>query len=152
MRTTVGFYGIGVYHPKVSENIGTLWRHAWLYGADFIFTVGRRYTKQATDTVKAPMMVPLYHYEDFDDFNDHLPFGCPIVCVELAPKAAALPDVTHPDRAAYLLGAEDHGIPAALLVGRQTIQIPAVRPQSMNVAVAGTLVMYDRFLKRGGKR
>lgn len=34
-----GFFGIGVYQIKRSENIGTLWRSAYILGASFIFTI-----------------------------------------------------------------------------------------------------------------
>jgi len=146
---TRGFFGIGVYHPKTEENIGTLWRHAYLYGADFIFTIGRRYRKQATDTPKTYRHIPLYHYETYEDFTVHLPFGARLVCVELDASAHALPATNHPDQAVYLLGAEDHGIPASILAGHQVVQIPSLRSESMNVAVSGTMVMYDRFVKRG---
>lgn len=30
-----GYYGIGIYHPKTTENVGTLWRSAHNFGADF---------------------------------------------------------------------------------------------------------------------
>lgn len=142
-----GYFGIGVYHPKTQENIGTLWRHAKLYGADFIFTIGHRYKKQASDTSNTSLHIPLYNYVDYQDFKDHLPYNCPVVCVELAENAQSLPEVNHPERAVYLLGAEDHGIPSEILKGKQIIQIPSVEPQSMNVSVSGTLIMYDRFIK-----
>lgn len=142
-----GYFGIGVYHPKTQENIGTLWRHAKLYGADFIFTIGRRYKKQASDTSNTSLHIPLYNYTDYQDFKDHLPYNCRVVCVELAESAQSLPDVIHPERAVYLLGAEDKGIPSEILKGKRVIQIPALEAQSMNVAVSGTLVMYDRFIK-----
>lgn len=35
-----GYFGIGVYHSKNADNIGTLWRSAAIFGADFIFTNG----------------------------------------------------------------------------------------------------------------
>lgn len=145
-----GYFGIGVYHPKTAENIGTLWRHAYLYGADFLYTIGRRYQPQASDTARAYRHIPLYHYLTFDDFYDRLPYGARLVCIELDTKAAPLPEANHPQQAVYLLGAEDHGLPKEILFGHQTIQIPALREQSMNVAVAGTLVMYDRYLKERG--
>lgn len=147
-----GYFGIGVYLPKTEENIGTLWRHARLYGADFIFTIGRRYRKQASDTSNTQLHIPLYHYEDYTDFENHLPTNCPVVCVELAEGSQSLPDVNHPERAVYLLGAEDRGIPEEILKGKQVIQIPSIEPQSMNVAVSGTLVMYDRLVKATHKK
>lgn len=145
---TRGYFGIGVYRPKATVNIGTLWRHAWLYGADFIFTIGARYRHQPGDTVKAPRQIPLYAYDEFDEFAGSLPHGCQIVCVEQALDAKPLHATHHPERAAYMLGAEDSGIPPALMVGRQKIVIPSVEAASMNVANAGTLVMYDRHVKQ----
>lgn len=142
-----GYFGIGVYHPKTEENIGTLWRHARLYGADFIFTIGRRYRKQPSDTSNTSLHIPLYNYVDYEDFHSHLPYNCPVICVELSDHAHQLPDVTHPERAIYLLGAEDHGIPPEIMKGKQVIEIPSRETQSMNVAVSGTLIMYDRFVK-----
>lgn len=40
------YFGIGIYHVKNEENIGTLWRSANISGADFIFTIDRRYNGQ----------------------------------------------------------------------------------------------------------
>ena len=145
-----GYFGIGVYMPKWEANIGTLWRHARLYGADFIFTVGARYKKQPTDTSDTPKHTPLFEYSDWQDFKAHLPKGCRIVCIEQATGAPLLPDFTHPERAVYLLGAEDKGLPKEVMFGGDSdhiIQIPSLEPQSMNVSAAGTLIMYDRFVK-----
>lgn len=142
-----GFFGIGVYEPKWDSNIGTLWRHARLYGADFIFTIGKRYKKQPTDTSDTPRHIPLYSYKDTDDFMDHLPQGCELVCIEQCVDSKSLPSYCHPERAVYLLGAEDHGIPLETLGGNTVVEIPAKEAQSMNVSVAGTLVLYDRFVK-----
>lgn len=143
-----GYFGIGVYHPKTEENIGTLWRHANNFEADFIFTIGRRYRKQASDTSNTTRHIPLYNYADFEDFYSHMPYDCQLVCVELHELSKSLPEFEHPERAIYLLGAEDHGIPEEVLVrGQHILEIPTARPQSMNVAVSGTLVMYDRFNK-----
>ena len=49
-----GYFGIGVFHGKNEQNIGTLWRSANIMGADFIFTIGKRYSRQCTDTMKTP--------------------------------------------------------------------------------------------------
>jgi tRNA(Leu) C34 or U34 (ribose-2'-O)-methylase TrmL len=143
-----GFFGIGVYHPKTTENIGTLWRSAYLFGADFIFTVGARYHKQPSDTPDTSKHIPLYTYADLDDLVAHLPARSDLVCVELAEKAKELNESHHPERAVYLLGAEDYGIPQDFLVGHQTVIIPTEKTWSMNVAVAGSIVMYDRYVKQ----
>lgn len=144
---TRGYFGIGVYEPKFGDNIGMLWRHARLYGANFIFTVGKRYSKEPTDTSNTPRHTPLYHYVDLADLESHLPRGCELILIEQAEGSELLSDARHPDRAIYLLGSEDHGLPEALLASYRLFEIPSKQPQSMNVSAAGTLIMYDRFVK-----
>lgn len=140
-----GYFGIGVYHPKTTENIGTLWRSAHNFGADFIFTIGRRYKKQPSDTTKAVRHVPLYEYQSFDDLKEHLPRGSNIVFIEQTEGAKNLKEVTHPETAVYILGAEDEGVPEELMSGYPTVFIDT--PMCLNVAVAGSVVMYDRSIK-----
>ncbi len=148
-----GFFGIGVYHPKTEHNIGTLLRSAQNMGAAFVFTVGRRYQKQATDTGNATMHLPSYHHDTLDDLIRHLPHATPLVGVELDPRATMLADYRHPERAAYLLGAEDHGLPPAVIDRcHSLVQIESDSPRSMNVAVAGSIVMYHRLLQQRARR
>ncbi|MHC4621254.1 MAG: RNA methyltransferase [Planctomycetota bacterium] len=143
-----GYLGIGVYHPKTQHNIGTLWRHAYLYGAAFIFTIGHRYSKQCSDTQKTHRHIPLFQYEDLAAFINSRVYDCQIVAVELHQSSVSLPEFKHPKRAIYILGAEDHGLPTDVLsIAHQIVQIPTPKPQSMNVATAGSIVMYDRYVK-----
>lgn len=140
-----GYFGIGIYHPKTTENIGTLWRSAHNFGADFIFTIGKRYQKQASDTTKAERHVPLYEYVTYEDFKNNLPKGCQIVFIEQTDKAKDLKDTSHPEACVYVLGAEDQGVPEELMKGHQVTFIDT--PMCLNVAVAGSIVMYDRSIK-----
>jgi len=142
-----GYFGIGVYRPKFEVNLGTLWRHAHLYGAAFMFTVDADRTRQQpSDTTKNFRHAPLFNWNKADLW---LPFNCSLVAVELSDTAVSLPEFRHPDRAVYLLGAEDDGLPQDILRAADfIIQIPALEAQSMNVATAGTIVMYDRHTKR----
>ena len=105
------YFGIGCYHMKYGINYGTLFRSAVLFGADFIFLIGKRFKKMASDTVKSYKKIPLYNYDNFEKFKNNLPFACPIVAVELNEKSVRLKEFDHPKRCVYLLGAEDHGIP-----------------------------------------
>ena len=124
-------------------------RTAHLYDAAFVFTVGRRYKAQASDTPKTPRHTPLFHFDTIDDLVAHLPHACPLVAVELDPRSVPLTEYEHPERAAYLLGAEDHGLPLDVLDKcHGVVQIETVRPQSMNVAVAGSLVLRHRHTAR----
>jgi tRNA G18 (ribose-2'-O)-methylase SpoU len=142
-----GFFAVGIYHPKAEVNTGSLWRSASLFGAAFVFTVGRRYKRQASDTPGTPSHTPLLHFADLDDLVEHLPHSCPLVGAELDPRASELSRFVHPERAAYLLGAEDHGLPQAVL-GRchRLVQIETARPESMNVACAGTVLLHHRLI------
>lgn len=143
--TRRGFYGVAVYRPKREINVGCLWRSATVYGAAFLATIGRRYERQAADTPNSPLHIPLHHYTDLDDLVAHLPHSCPLIGVELDERAIALDRFDHPVRALYLLGAEDDGLPPAVLARcHQVVQIPSVLPRSLNVAVAGSLVIAHR--------
>ena len=141
-----GFFGIGIYQPKHTENIGTLMRSAFCLGADFLFTIGRRYKTQSSDTVKAVRHIPYYHYVSADEWLSNLPYATIPVLIELAPNAYSLPNYCHPERAVYLLGNEVDGVPQKLLKrGFQTVQVPS--RQCLNVSATGSIIMYDRISK-----
>lgn len=142
-----GYFGIGIFHTKTESNVGTLWRSAHAFGASWIFTIGRRYRKQASDTSGAARHVPLYEFETFEEFRSSTPRDCLIVGVELDRRAVALPSFCHPERAVYLLGAEDHGLPAPVLEEcHRVIQVPGAA-RCLNVATAGSIVIYDRLAR-----
>lgn len=144
-----GFFAVGIFHNKTPQNIGTLWRSAQMYDAAFVFTVGARYTRQASDTPKTPRHKPLFHFRNLDDLIDHLPVACPLVGIELDPRATMLGEYDHPERACYLLGAEDHGLSVdARDRCHDLVQIEGPKPQSLNVSVAGSLVMHHRWMSR----
>lgn len=141
-----GYFGIGVYHAKTETNIGTLLRSAYQLGADFVFTVGRRYDKQSSDTTCAWRHLPLYHHDSLDALIAGLPYSCPLIGIEMGGRP--LGNYVHPERACYLLGAEDSGLPSDVMARcHQIVELDAVRTPSFNVAVAGSIVMYDRLAK-----
>lgn len=146
-RVPADTFGVGIVGGKSSTNLGTLWRSAYQLGAAFVFTVGRRYKRQASDTYHTSRHVPLWAFTGEADFA--VPHGHVLVGVELTDDAVPLPMFTHPRQAAYLLGSEDNGLPGwALERCVHVVQIPSVRRPSYNVAVAGSIVMYDRLAKR----
>lgn len=145
-----GFFAVGIYGCKTEANVGTLWRSASLYGAAFVFTVGHRYVRQSSDTMKTPLHTPLFNFATVDDLVEHLPWSCPLIGVELDERSKPL--ATHSknwERCAYLLGAEDHGLPKTVLDKcHSVLQIETLLPYSMNVAVAGSIILHDRHVKR----
>jgi tRNA G18 (ribose-2'-O)-methylase SpoU len=141
-----GFFAIGIQNGKTPENLGVLWRSAQNLGASFIFTIGNRYSKQACDTHKAVGAMPYFHYDTFDDFYAHLPKSALLIGVELTEDAEPLETFKHPRRGVYLLGAEDHGLSnQAIKKSHKLIKFSSAL--SLNVSVAGSIVMYDRNTK-----
>lgn len=147
---TRGYFGVAIYRPKQESNVGSLWRSASAYGAAFVATVEERYPRrQASDTTDTSRHVPLHHYSSINDLIEHLPHDCPLIGVELDPRATSLASYNHRERALYLLGAEDKGLPTEVLDRcHDLIQIPTVTPWSINVACAGAIVLSHRHMTR----
>lgn len=145
---TGSFFGMGIWHPKREVNVGGLWRSAHVMGASYIFTVGRRYSHQASDTSKARLVIPLFHFDTIEQVVAHLPYSTPLIGIELVDDAVPIHKFDHPTRAAYLLGAEDHGLtPVVLDRCHKIIRIETPHVWSMNVATTGGIVLYDRYIK-----
>jgi tRNA G18 (ribose-2'-O)-methylase SpoU len=139
-----GYFGIGIENTKTGMNVGTLWRSAQIMGAAFIFTIGNRYKLQSSDTLKTPRNIPLYNYKSFNEFYAATPYDCMLVGAELVESAIPISEFEHPKRCIYLLGAEDNGLTnQALNACHKIIQLPG--KFSLNVAVAGSIIMYDRI-------
>ena len=141
-----GYFGIGIENTKTKANIGTLWRSAYCLGAAFIFVIGNRYKKQSSDTVKAMKHIPMFHYDTFEQFYENMPKDCQLIGVELHERARELSGYGHPERAIYLLGAEDNGLnKTSIEKCHSIIQIDS--KYCLNVSVAGSIIMYDRNTK-----
>jgi len=75
-----------------------------------------------------------------------IPIGCRLVGVEIVDGCKELGnDFLHPDKCIYLCGAEDGGIPKSILgTCNDIVKIPGAS-YCLNVASAGSIVMYDRI-------
>jgi tRNA G18 (ribose-2'-O)-methylase SpoU len=139
-----GYFGIGIYRGKTPANIGMLWRSAHNFGASFIFTIGQRYKLEPSDTTNASLHIPMQHFDGFEEFESVKPAGCQLVGIEQIPgQSKQLASFAHPDRAVYLLGAEDSGLPKSIS-DRCDHLVEINTPMCLNVAVAGSIVMYAR--------
>lgn len=142
--------GIGILHPEHTENMGTLWRSAMIFDVNFIFTIGRKFVKQTSDIYESYKSIPCFYYRNFDDFYAHLPYNCRLIGVEMHEKAIKIEDYEHIAQCVYLLGSEHTGIPKSILERcHQVVQLPK---GNYNVAMAGTIVLYDRYLKNQAYR
>ena len=142
-----GYFGIAILNPKTCENVGTLWRSAYQLNASIIYTIGSRYKVSSTDTLNVPNRIPLLELNDWTTFVETAsPKGCVWVCIEMG--GTPLSEFEHPKNAVYILGSEDHGVPKSVLRGcREVVSLEGVNYGSYNVAVAGSIVMYDRMIK-----
>lgn len=144
-----GYFGIGIEGVSKPMNLGSLLRTAHAFGASFLFTIGgvvsRRQIENA-DTSSAMANVPLHEYGDIDSLQ--LPRGCRLVGVELLEDAVDMPSFHHPIQAAYVLGAERSSLSPAL-VARCDYLVRIPTRFCLNLAIAGSVVMYDRMICLG---
>jgi len=144
-----GYFGIGAERISKPMNVGSLFRSAHAFGADFMFTVNANYSRRSggqTDTSDAPAHVPFYSFPTINDMV--LPEGCELVGIELIEDAVDLPSFRHPRQAAYILGPERGSLsPEMIEKCAYTIKIPT--KFCINVATAGAIVMYDRVTSLG---
>ncbi len=114
--------------------------------------------------------INLQYFENLQEFLRHLPAQTNLVIVEMTPESKILTEFTHPNNATYLLGREtvglgkaeieeikaffkdlNQGIPEGFRgTFSKTARLDFVKidtPESLNVAVCGAIVMYDRQTK-----
>lgn len=140
-----GYSALGVEGVSKARNAGAVIRTAHAFGASFAFTVGETLNRREiahADTSKAIEQIPLYMFNSAKEFA--LPEGCQLVGIELTDDAVVLPSFRHPRAAAYVLGSERLGLSEEMLdLCDHVIKIPT--RFSLNLAVAGALVLYDRL-------
>ncbi len=139
-----GYAALGVEGISKARNAGAVIRTAHAFGAAFAFTVGETLNRREiahADTSKAIEQIPLYMFKSARELA--LPEGCQLVGIELTDDAVVLPSFRHPRSAAYVLGSERLGLSEEMLdLCDHVVKIPT--RFSLNLAVAGALVMYDR--------
>ncbi len=144
-----GYFGIGVEGISKPANVGAVLRTAHAFGASFVFTIAPDTdiaAFRASDTSETAKSVPLYTYPDVDSLD--LPKGCDLVGIELMDDSIELPSFRHPRRAAYVLGPERGGL-SPELVARCSHVVKIPTRFSINLSLAGALVMYDRLISLG---
>jgi len=141
-----GYFGLALINTKTETNYGTLLRSALLFDCAFVIVAGKRFEKQASDTIKSHRHMPIIECS-LDNLFEHVPYGCIPIAVECLDSARDLRTFSHPERAVYILGPEDGSIPEKVLK-RCPIHIRIMTERSLNLAVAGSIVMYDRNNRR----
>lgn len=144
-----GYFGVGVDGISKPMNLGNLLRIAHAFDASFFFSINAQVNlKEAqSDTSDAGSAIPVYAFRSAADFR--LPDGCRLVGVEITDDAVELPRFRHPSRAAYVFGAERMSLSKEVLSACEfVVKIPT--RFSINVGMAGAIVMYDRLISLGG--
>jgi tRNA G18 (ribose-2'-O)-methylase SpoU len=144
-----GYFAVGVDGISKPMNLGNLLRIAHAFDASFFFSINAQVSlKEAqSDTSSAQGAIPVYAFASAADFR--LPVGCRLVGVEITDDAVELPRFRHPLRAAYVFGAERMSLsPEVLKRCEFAVKIPT--RFSINVGMAGAIVMYDRLISTGG--
>ncbi len=143
-----GYFAVGTDGISKAMNLGNLLRIAHSFGASFFFTMGGRVklADAMSDTSDASGHLPVYQFASPDEML--LPQGCQLVAVEITDDAVDLPSFRHPVCAAYVFGSERLSLsPATLARADHVVKIPT--RFSINVGMAGSIVLYDRLLSHG---
>lgn len=144
-----GYFAVGVDGVSKAMNLGNLQRIAHAFGASFFFSLNaqvRNKDVESADTSHASGHMPVYRYGGIDELR--LPAGCRLVGVEITDDAVELPRFRHPSRAAYVFGSERMSLsPQMLKACEFVVKIPT--RFSINVGMAGAIVMYDRMISSG---
>ena len=144
-----GYFAVGVDGISKAMNLGNLLRITHAFGGSFFFTIDAQVelTEAQSDTSRAEGHMPVYQFRTPDEFR--MPKGCVLVGVEITDDAVDLPTFRHPLRAAYVFGSERLSLsPEMLKRCQHVVKIPM--RFSINVGMAGAIVMYDRMLALGG--
>jgi tRNA G18 (ribose-2'-O)-methylase SpoU len=141
---------IAAWNITKEHNVGSLVRTAHAVAAEEVLLVGEReWNVEAART--SELYTTVTHLPDADSFRGHLTErNLQLVAVELDDRAVNLFEAEYPERPCFLLGAELGGIPSELLDDAElVVQIPqwGLVP-SLNLAVAGSVVVYDFLAKR----
>ncbi|MFP4097651.1 MAG: RNA methyltransferase [Alphaproteobacteria bacterium] len=144
-----GYFGVGVENISKEQNVGTIVRSAYSFGASFFFSIQPGLDINAlrvSDTSDAFDHLPYYQYDMAEAFA--LPMDCTLVGVELVEEAVELPSFRHPRRAAYILGPEMGSLSSPVLDRcHHVVKIPM--SFCVNVGVAAAIIMYDRMISMG---
>jgi len=140
---------VAAWQISKEHNVGSLVRTAHAVAAAQVLLVGdKEYNVTAART--AELYTTVLHLEDEHQLLEHIATqGWQLVAIETDARAESMFDVSYPPRPCFLLGAELGGIPESLLDKAELIvRIPqwGLIP-SLNLAIAGSLVMYDYLAK-----
>jgi tRNA G18 (ribose-2'-O)-methylase SpoU len=144
-----GYFAVGVDGVTKPMNLGNLMRIAHAFDASFFFAINAPFklADAQSDTSRSQGSLPLYRHPTVEEFR--LPQDCRLVGVEITDEAIELPRFRHPQRAAYVFGGERFSLSDKVLARCEfVVKIPT--RFSINVGMAGAIILYDRLISMGG--
>lgn len=146
--------------PKYPHNVGHVVRACAALGAPALRWTGDRVTGRIG--TRLPREERLAAYKERVDFrevaNHDRPLEHPIhwgmtpVCVEVSDKAEPLDTFIHPERAVYVFGPEDGGVPKGIRTACHRFVTIPIDIRCLNLAAAVGVVLWDRrFKERNGQ-
>lgn len=143
-----GFVGIGTVGGKFNKNLGSIIRSASVFNADFVFSIGGRYSSSNT-AVGHDRHIPIFSFPDFRTFCDCIPQDATLVRADVD-AVSSLSDFEHPDKVIYLMGAEDYGFNEE--VKSESVGVRIETDFCLNQAVTAGIFLYDRQAKSVGEK
>ena len=142
-----------LYNPKYAHNLGAAVRACSCFGAkSVIFTGNRIILRNRNGKYRLPREERMKDYKDIQIINDEYPLNrfpksITPVAVEIRDNSENLIEFQHPEKAVYIFGPEDGGVPKTFLrLCHRFIRIPS--RHCLNLAAAVNVVLYDRKSKR----
>jgi tRNA G18 (ribose-2'-O)-methylase SpoU len=140
---------IGLEYIKNECNMGTVLRSCYNFNASLVFTVGKKYLTQASDTTKSIRHIPVIHFQTWENAWQHLPQRWTPIGIEITDNAKSIINFVHPRSAIYLFGPENGSL-SRYIVKRCKYILKIPSNQCLNLGVCASIVMYDRMLKGKG--
>lgn len=143
-----------LYNTKYAHNLGSVVRACSCFGGKaVIFTGNRIILENDKGKYRLPREERMKDYKDILIFNDEYPLNrfskdVTPVAVEVRDNSENLVNFVHPEKAVYVFGPEDGGVPQTFLRHcHRFVKIPS--RHCTNLAAAVYLVLYDRLSKAG---
>lgn len=140
---------IALLDPKYRRNLGEAIRAASCFGLKQVWYTGNRIEIAPGERLPREERMKGYAEVDliqYDYFFEQFPKDVVPVAVEIMPGAELLPQFEHPEKALYVFGSEDKGIPSHIKkLCHKFVTIPTRHPLNLYTSIAITL--YDRQCK-----
>lgn len=149
--TNLSFPAVAMFDPRYPHNVGAAVRAASCFGLKQVWLQGTRVANEVWASKRLPREERMKGFSDVeilleDRPFEHFPSDAVPVAIELLPGSENLFEFEHPEKAIYIFGPEDGGVPRQVRgMCHRRVFIPTLH--CTNLAAAVYLVLYDRAMK-----